>query len=144
MKDIRRIYLLVLAVTAGLLAQAVTLRADAPKVESVIAVDENTKPTDTFAPTTPKLNAFFRSTGTAKGDKWRGVWIAEDVGSAAPANTKIDEGTLTADQDNFYGAFSLSKPTAGWPLGKYRVEIYVNDQLATTVKFSIQDDDDSK
>lgn len=61
-----------------------------------------------------------------------------DVGDAAPANTKIDEATLTADQDDFYGAFSLTKPTKGWPVGKYRVDIYNGDELATSVTFTIK------
>jgi len=115
-------------------------RADGPTVEAAIAVDTDTKPATSFSTKTPKLYAFFKSTGTAKGDTFRGVWIAEDVGDAAPANTKIDESSLPADQDNYYGAFSLSKPDKGWPPGKYRVEIYVNDQLATTANFTIDAD----
>jgi hypothetical protein len=111
--------------------------ADDVKVESVIAVDADTKPATSFASDTPKLYAFFRSKGTEKGDKLRGVWIAEDVGDAAPANTKIDEATLTGDEDNFHGAFSLSKPGKGWPVGKYKVEIYDEDELVTTVRFAI-------
>jgi hypothetical protein len=108
------------------------------KVEAAIAKDKDTKPTTSFANDVPKLYAFFRTHGSEKGDKLRGVWIAEDVGEAAPANTKIDEATMTADQDDFYGAFALSKPTKGWPVGKYRVEIYSGDELETTVKFSIK------
>ena len=113
-------------------------RAGDAKVEAVIAVDKDTRPTTTFAADVPKLYAFFRTKGTETGDKLRGVWIAEDVGDAAPENTKIDESALTADQDDFYGAFSLSKPTKGWPVGKYRVEIYNGDELATTVRFTIK------
>jgi len=86
----------------------------------------------------PKLYAFFRTHGSEKGDKLRGVWIAEDVGDAAPKQTKIDEATLTADQDDFYGAFSLTKPTKGWPVGKYRVDIYAGDEVAISVKFTIK------
>lgn len=107
------------------------------KVEAAIAVDQDTKPATSFAADVPKLYAFFKTKGTEKGEKLRGVWIAEDVGEAAPSNTKIDEATLTADQDDFYGAFSLSKPNKGWPVGKYRVEIYDGDELATTVQFTI-------
>jgi hypothetical protein len=112
-------------------------RAGDAKVEAAIAVDQETRPATTFAPDVPKLYAFFKTQGTEKGEKLRGVWIAEDVGDAAPANTKIDEATLTADQEDFFGAFSLSKPNKGWPIGKYRVEIYDGDELATTVKFTI-------
>ncbi len=107
------------------------------KIESVIAVDGDTKPATSFLSDTPKLYAFFHSTGTEKGDKLRGVWIAEDVGDAAPANTKIDEITVTGTKDDFEGAFSLSKPDKGWPVGKYKVEIYDEDDLVTTVKFTI-------
>ena len=107
------------------------------KVESIIAVDGDTKPATSFASDTPKLYAFFRSKGTEKGDKLRGVWIAENVGDAAPANTKIDEATVTAEEENFHGAFSLSKPDKGWPVGSYKVEIYDEDELVTTVKFTI-------
>jgi hypothetical protein len=127
--------------TAALIAIAFCgtgVRADTPKVEAIMAKDKDSKPATTFAPDVPKLYAFFRSNGTKKGDKLRGVWIATDVGDAAPRNTKIDESSLAADEDNFYGAFSLSKPDKGWPPGDYRVEIYDGEQLATTVKFAIE------
>lgn len=143
----KRIFALLLVSLIG----ASIAGAGEAKVEAVIAVDKDTKPTTTFAADVPKLYAFFRTKGTESGEKLRGVWIAEDVGEAAPANTKIDEATLTADQDDFYGAFSLSKPNKGWPVGKYRVEIYDGDELATTVEFTIgaskskkNSDDDSK
>ena len=135
--------LIILSVLCTSLAHA----GDA-KVEAAIAVDQDTKPATSFAADVPKLYAFFKTKGTEKGEKLRGVWIAEDVGQAAPSNTKIDESTLTADQDDFYGAFSLSKPNKGWPVGKYRVEIYDGDELATTVEFTIgakkKDSDESK
>ena len=36
------------------------------------------------------------------------------------------------------GTMSLSKPDAGWPVGKYRVELYVGDELKLKVPFTIQ------
>jgi hypothetical protein len=108
------------------------------KVEAAIAKDKDTRPATIFPADVPKLYAFFRTHGSEKGDKFRGVWIAEDVGGAAPRQTKIDEASLTADQDDFYGAFSLTKPTKGWPVGKYRVDIYAGDEVATSVKFTIK------
>jgi len=113
-------------------------QAGNPKVEAAIAKDKDTKPATTFPADIPKLYAFFRSKGTEKGDILRGVWIAEDVGDAAPKQTKIDEAALTADENDFYGAFSLTKPTKGWPAGKYKIEIYLGDELATTAKFAIK------
>ncbi len=126
----------------------------APKVEATTAKDKDSKPTDTFTADVAKVYVFFRTTGTKKGDSLRSVWIADDVGDAAPANTKIDEASVTGDKDDFGGSFSLSKPTKGWPVGKYHVDIYAGDQVTTTVKFTIKagkgdadsddDDDDDK
>jgi len=136
MRNIKTLLKLIpLVAAAAFVAQA---RAGKSKVEAAIAVDQETKPATTFAANVSKLYAFFKSTGTHEGDRLRGVWIAEDVGDAAPKNYKIDEANLTADQDDFYGAFSLTKPTKGWPVGKYRVDIYNGDELATSIKFTIE------
>ena len=80
----------------------------------------------------------FKTKGIKDGDKVRGVLIAEDVGDVAPANTKVLEKTLALNGDTDDGDFNFSKPTNGWPVGKYRVEVYVNDELATTAKFAIE------
>jgi outer membrane usher protein FimD/PapC len=95
-------------------------------------------PTTTFASNTPTLYAIFKTEGAKAGDKIRGVLIAEDVGDEAPANTKVFETILDMDGDTEAGDFTFNKPVNGWPVGKYRVEIYVNDELATTAKFTIK------
>src|SRR4051812_6405981 len=100
-----------LAVVLSALFCVLNVHAGDVKVEAVIATGKNSKPTDAFEPHVKKLYAFFKTEGSTKGDKFRGVWIAEDVRDAADPNTTIDEATLTADEDNFYGAFSISKPT---------------------------------
>jgi hypothetical protein len=110
--------------------------ADA-KFETIVAKDEDSKPTASFSADVPQIMVFFHSSGTKEGDKIKGVWIAEDVGDAAPANTKIDESIITADKDDAHGGFKLYKPTKGWPVGKYKIDIYDGDKLATTVKFTI-------
>lgn len=146
----------ILALALAALMSAASARAGTPKIEAAIAKDQDSRPTDAFAPDVPELYAFFRSTGTKAGDTLRAVWIADDVGTAAPKDTKINESTLTADKDNFFGAFSVSKPEKGWPLGKYRVDFYAGDQVATSINFTIKagasekdsddddDDDDEK
>jgi len=91
-----------------------------------------------FASDTPKLLAMFKTKGIKDGDKVRGVLIAEDVGDVAPANTKVLDKTLALDKDTDDGDFNFSKPTKGWPVGKYRVELYVNDELTATTEFAIE------
>jgi hypothetical protein len=90
-----------------------------------------------FSPETHSFYAMFKAKGLSPGDKVRGVWIADDVGDAAPPNFKIQETALTAQDATLDAQFSLTKPGA-WPRGDYHVEIYVNDKLAAKVKFSIK------
>ncbi len=109
-------------------------------LHATLAVDKDTKPTTEFAPDVAQIHAFYIGDAVKAGDKIRAVWIAENVAEAALNGTKIEEATLTATKDNPSDAFSVSKPTKGWQLGKYKVEFYVNDKLAETLKFTISDD----
>jgi hypothetical protein len=130
----RRILVLLIA----MIVCAEMARAGDVTVEAVTTASPGGEETTNFASDAPELFAVFKTKGAQNGDKLRGVWIAEDVGSAAPANSKIDEKTLTMDGDTDDGDLSLSKPTKGWPVGKYRLEIYVNDKLVTTTRFTIE------
>ena len=69
--------------------------------------------------------------------KVKTVWTAVDVGDAAPANTKIDEAELTMDAAG-NAHFTLSQPSSGtWPVGKYKVEIYLDDKLDRTLEYTV-------
>jgi hypothetical protein len=128
-------YLVLLLITS--IISAAFVYAGDVKVSAVMATSPGNEATTSFAPDTLKIFALFKTNGAKDGDKIRGVWIADDVGDAAPAKTRIDEKTVTLEGDTDDGDFSLSKPTKGWPKGQYHLDIYVNDELATTVKFSI-------
>ena len=118
--------------------QSITPPAGKRLLHAAIAVDKETKPATSFSSDVPQLHAFYVGDALKAGDVLSGVWIAEDVGDAAPKNTTIDEAASIKIKDPAEpGAFSLSKPTKGWPVGSYRVEISVNGKLAETVKFKI-------
>lgn len=123
---------------------AARLQAGDIKFEALVAKDAESVPTTWFSSDVSQVMAFFHSTGTHQGDKIRAVWIADDIGEAAPKGATIVESVVTADKDNAVGGFKLSKPTKGWPLGKYEIDIYDGDQLETTVKFTIGADDPRK
>jgi hypothetical protein len=127
----------VFALLIGVMSCAGFAYAGDVTVEATMTTGPNGKETTTYAADVPKIFAMFKTKGLSDGDKIRGVWIADDVGEAAAKGTKIDEKTLKAEGDTEDGEFSLSKPINGWPVGKYHLEIYVNDELATKVKFTI-------
>jgi len=127
-----------LTLLIGILIAASVADGGDVKINAVMTTGLKDKPTTTFADDTPEVFALFKTKGAKKGDTIRGVWIADDVGDAAPADTKISEKTLTLEGDTDSGNFSCTSPTKGWPAGKYHVDIYVNDELATMVKFTIK------
>ena len=88
-----------------------------------------------FPPDTPQIVCIWKSEAVKPGTPVRAVWIAEDVGAAAPPNTKVDEITTSSYTG---GSFYLTKPNKGWPVGRYRLEIYLGKELAKTVPFAIK------
>jgi len=96
-------------------------------------------PGSEFAPDTAKIYCAWKAEGIAAHTQVRGAWIAEDVGTAAKPNFKIDEATFTSQTaGTAVGAFALNKPNRGFPVGKYRLEIYLGQTLAKTVPFTVK------
>ena len=100
--------------------------------------------TDHFDAAVPVVHVTYTSMDRPKsGDAYVVQWIATDVGQAAPANTVIGTTNIPV-RDVLAAATSytlnanLTKPTNGWPVGKYRVEIKYGDKLVTTAQFAIQ------
>lgn len=67
----------------------------------------------------------------------RVAWVAEDVGDLVEPNFVIDETESVAPAPDASARFTLGRPPDGWAEGKYRVEFYVNDLLAETVRVTI-------
>ena len=98
---------------------------------------EPVDPTTTFPTDQHVINLVVTVANAPSDTKVKTVWTAVDVGDAAPANTRIDEAEVTMDgSGNTH--FTLSGPSSGaWPVGKYKVEIYLNDKLDRTVEYTI-------
>ena len=105
-------------------------------VKVTMAKGLDDEPTTTFSPNTGTIYALFTTTGCKHGDKIRGALIAESVGDAAQPNTKVFETALDMVADD--GEFDFAKPANGWPVGKYRVDIYLNEQLVASAKFTVE------
>jgi hypothetical protein len=63
-------------------------------------------------------------------------WISVDSHGVAPANYTIDKVDLAVGSNNQADS-QISKPTAGWPAGTYRVDLAIDGTVATSVPFSI-------
>ena len=74
------------------------------------------------------------------GSKLSSSWIAEDTHGAAPDNYKIDSVDLLVKGGINVATFSLSKPTKGWPKGKYRVDLFIDGKAAGSMHFKIEEE----
>src|SRR5438132_9987019 len=88
-----------LAITFSVILSSALALASDVKVTVKVSTGPDDNPSTTFTTDTPKIFAIFDTEGVATGDKVRGVLFAEDVGDAAPANTKVLEKSLTLDED---------------------------------------------
>lgn len=75
--------------------------------------------------------------------------MAEETNHAAPPNYKIDEVELTLEPgtatnliallpgNQWSGKFKITKPNNGWLVGKYHMDIYVDNNLVKSIKFNV-------
>jgi len=117
------------------------LAAQSPGKKSLhafLAVAKGSKRTTTFSADAPRISAFWESQNLGFGDTIGVIWIAEEVGGASPKETEIRRAEYRVFKQEKVGEFSLSRPAGKtWPVGKYRVELYINGAIADVVKFTI-------
>ena len=132
--NIRRAILLLLVVPLLLLTACEFSASTANIGSAILARDEaGTEPTTAFSPT-DTFYLLVELNNAPDDTTVRAVWYAVDVGDVAPANTLIDEATLTSGSGTL--TFDLVSDSQ-WPPGTYRVELYLNDELSQTLEFSV-------
>ena len=132
-------------ILATLAALAVSLAASAPR-----AAELELKPLgwelsgktgyveqDTIPSTEEELKFTYDISGGTGEETVTGVWIAEDVGTAAPPNTEIERADTKTPAGSGTVRFKLTRPTNGWPLGRYRLEVWSGDKAIQTQSFEI-------
>lgn len=134
---LRRILATLLAFSFAAIVHAAPHFADVTVSDS-----EDGDATEAFAPTTAKIFVHAGLVDVAHGSKVSSDWIAVDTGGVAPANYKIDSVALDTGMLTNVVTFSLSKPTAGWPVGKYRVDLFIDGKVVGAAHFKISKDAD--
>ena len=89
-----------------------------------------------FPVSTAKLVLDWKLVPGARAEIIEARWIATDIGAAAPNDYLISSSKSEAGKTE--GTFTLSKPTAGFPPGKYRLELRQMDQLIYSEEFTIR------
>ena len=109
-------------------------------LHATLAKNREGEPTTTFRADSAKIYAFWKGDTLKAGDTIRAVWIAEGISYTGLKDAKITEASVKAYKPDDDGIFSLARPKGGWPIGNYRLELYVGDRLAQMLKFTIESD----
>lgn len=137
MKNKYVVLLAVLALVASSLACALgSTELGLTNLRMAFDQDGN-NPTTTFAPT----DVFYAVADLAnapQGTKVEAKWTAVNAADTEP-NLEFQTQTLDITEETFTGTiyFQLSNDD-GWPTGQYKVDLYLNGNLAQTAEFSVQ------
>ena len=137
MKNKYVVLLAVLALVASSLACALgSTELGLTNLRMAFDQDGN-NPTTTFAPT----DVFYAVADLAnapQGTKVEAKWTAVNAADTEP-NLEFQTQTLDITEETFTGTiyFQLSNDD-GWPTGQYKVDLYLNGDLAQTAEFSVQ------
>lgn len=96
--------------------------------------------TTTFDKTAPELHCVVSVANVPDGTTVRAVWTAVDtvdMNGKSIKDNKINELTKTLTTDSTVD-FNLTLPSSGeWPVGSYKVDVYLNDKLDRTLPFTV-------
>jgi len=91
--------------------------------------------TDQFSPDTPEIHNVLGLENVQAGTKIKADWIGINIADTPNLNIGSLEVVLKGTDKK--AQFTLMKPETGWPVGKYKIDIYINGKLATVVPFSV-------
>ena len=97
-------------------------------------VDDNSQ-TTTYAPGDATFYCFFDLNNAPDGTVVRGVWTLVSA-EGYDSNSEIDSAEITGSDNTYY--FSLDRSADTWPVGKYKIDLFINDSLMQTVEFEVQ------
>jgi len=128
----------------GMAATLVMLSSFSPALASgfenvVLSAEEGAATSaDSFAPDTPMIYFSADLVDVASGSKVTISWISVDSHGVAPANYKVDEVNLDIGANENQVTSSINKPTAGWPVGTYRVDLSIDGTAADAADFVVK------
>lgn len=105
-----------------------TVKASSPMIAQATLAErrDGEAPTTVFASDAEKFYCYVQMRGQTAGAKVTARWIAVEA-QGVESNSEIDRSLITLEGDQNLINFSLARPADGWPLGKYRVDLYLGE-----------------
>ena len=96
---------------------------------------EGKTPITVYSPSDPTFYCYFELNNAPADTKIKGVWTLVSA-EGYTSDTEIDSAEITGSDNTYY--FKLDRSTDAWPVGKYKVDLYVNDKLVQTQNFEVK------
>lgn len=125
-----------LAAACCALAGAEVLAGPPALTDVVVSEAKDGPAKSTFKPATPKIYLRAKLVDVAPGSKLKADWIAVKA-EGAPPNYRIDTVETNVGKASTRYDGSFSKPSAGWPVGDYRVDLSIDGKPATQAAFRV-------
>ncbi len=99
------------------------------------------KPSETFAADVPEIFVVFQLHQHESEFKVYGRWVIEKM-EGAPANQVLGTDVMLLMTEDESGYLSLKRPSTGWPVGSYKVQIFTGTGASDmdpigTVRFKV-------
>lgn len=135
---IKSVFITVMCVLAACDSSSFTVggaKISGPYLEEPTSADA---PVGTVMGTTPKFWVAFSTPNAKSGDVIAARLVAVESAAAAP-NTQVAETSATVPEGpaGASGTFNFSAPTAGWPPGKYMVQLTRNGAIMASTTFPV-------
>jgi len=136
---IAAVLMLVVALAQGWFTDVVDA-AGQPRIASAfLAEQKDGKRVSAFKPDSQYIYVMFTLADAPRGTLVRCLWFAEKV-EVAPPDYKLYESQVRMGGGgvNNQGNCWISRPNNGWPVGRYRVELYIAERKASLLRFNVR------
>ena len=96
---------------------------------------DDTQHSDVYSPSAPTFYCFFDLNNAPESTVVKGVWTLVSA-EGYDSNSEIDSAEITGSDNTYY--FSLDRSADAWPVGQYKVDLYVDGNMVETVEFEVQ------
>ena len=96
---------------------------------------DDTEQTTVYAADTPAFFCYFDLNNSPDSTVVKGTWTLVS-GEGYESNSEIDSAEITGGSNTYY--FSLDRSGDSWPVGKYKIDLYIDGKLVQTVEFEVQ------
>jgi hypothetical protein len=101
-----------------------------------MSLDEtDTQQVTSYSPDSPAFYCYFDLNNAPDDTVVKGVWALVSADGYDP-NQEIDSAEITGSNQTYY--FSLGGSIDPWPIGQYKIDLYLNSELVQTITFEVQ------